>query len=1234
MRRARADHSGKLGPSLAEETTDSAMSSGRPGHGTVPTDGLHVSEGAGIAPPCTWNFPPDPPEMEGLCTTISPGIVMMPPVPGSCVAGEPLPCDTLSRSEWLAKLEGSKDLVSLGIALAWGLSHGYLTEVSGSAEPLQVAGRKHRSGELFPLPVNVPLGLTLDGNEVGTEENYRLAIQCWTALGCASINSLYKCPRQGFGRKPGKVHARALADMEEKIDRFLKGEKTPNFCFEEVVTEMKTKRINYAGEEVSQPHPLSVSQIIKGLPPIGHGSSIPVLPFLRGRSRYLMENPEESLLDFADRGSSPVTAKVHIKRGEELSVFNLLHERGIVDWVTEDTAYRDARGIYLSGLFGVIKPNKFTDDGQPILRVITNLIPANGLFSVLRGDIDFLPSATEWLPMAVAEGELVLMNQADMQSAFYLFAIPKQWYPYFCLNFSVNGAQLGLDANKIYRPTIKVLPMGWSSSVGIMQQVSREILLSHGLPPELELRKSGNVPLWFTQVIESTTPTRAWWQVYLDNFFSGEVDTGGLGQTGLQLQELAMKAWGAAGVLSAADKQVLRSPEVVELGIRFDGAHGLIGGSPERLLKTIWATLYLMRRERWSQREVQVVLGRWVFLLQFRRAAMGFLSKAWKAVETPWPAPKDVNILLQEVMRLVCVGPLLQTDLRAAYDGTVTVSDASETGGAAAMSKGLSWSGQSLVANRADVRLGPIPLPILVVSCFNGIGGAFRLYDILGITPMGRISIDISKTANRTTRSTWPGVLELHDVESITKEEIRRWAGLYPRAVELHLYAGFPCIHLSSVRAYRQNLDGDGSRLFWRLLEIIQWIKEVFEVSCKVKTCVENVASMDEEARWTISKELDITPIKLDPSDITPISRPRFAWVSEEVRQMSGVELWTEKEYVRAYLHSEVKLHDQQWIRPGWSRNTEDETVKFPTFMKAIKRRAPPPFPAGLPRATAEMVEMWTNDSFRYPPYQYHPRFWVCHPTQAPRLLDASERELLLGFGPGHTDPCQSASVKKRNLREHEDIRCSLCGDSFAIVSFTIIAAVLCQEFLPRMTPTMILSRLGLAPGASAHPSQRIPLTRWLAYGETSERDFEPEELVKQLGLSVNHTGADVRVLTGQILGHKPPNHASVRSWWWQWKQLFTVKWSSSMHINYLEMKMILLTLLWKCRSPASVCKRWLHLEDSMVSLLILSKGRTSSNLLQPLCNRVGAVQLAMGSYLLHGHVASEENPTDKGSRR
>ena len=1144
-----------------------------------------------------------------------------------------IPCCPESRESLLAALEATVDLVAMGRLLAWGLYRGFWAELETCAGPVRLPALRQKGGELFPLPVVLPSDEEFRDNELSAAARFDLGVRCWVAVGCRATNALYQSAQSGLSRKPGKVHVKALADMTSKIKRFLEGAGPIEGSFRGAVEELQTKRVSYTGEEISQPCPITVNQIIKGLPPIGHGGSIPILPFVKGHTRWLLENPLEAMLPESERGFSPVTAKVHIKKGEELEVFKLLNERGITTWVPASDAFSDHRGAYLSGLFGVIKQGKYTESGEPVLRVITNLIPTNGLFTVLRGDIDFLPSATGWLPILLESGDVVTLNQCDMASAFYLFRIPEQWHPFFCLNFVTDGACIGLEPGKLFRPTIRVLPMGWNSSVGVMQQISREILLGHGLPPEQEFRKTGPVPLWFAQVMEKTTPTCSWWQVYLDNFLSGERHDGDGGEDGLKLHSMALQAWESTGVLSASDKQVLNSQSVVELGVRFDGERSLLGSSAARLLRTIWVSLYLLRGGRWSQKEAQVVLGRWVFILQFRRAAMCVLSRSWAAVETPWPKPASRNALLQELVKLICLGPLLQTDLTAQFEEHVTCSDASETGGASAVSAGLTWSGRSLATARCDTRLRPLEVPVVVLSIFNGIGGAFRLYDVLGLIPLGRVLVELYKPANRVTRTAWPNVVELHDICGLTKEDVQKWAAMFPRAVELHVYAGFPCVHLSAVRAFRQNLAGEGSNLFWRLLEVLEWVAEVFTPFCKVKWCIENVSSMDESARKAISSALEVMPIKLDPSDCMPFNRPRFAWSSVELHQMEGVTLYTECEYVRAYLSTGVEVDAAQWIRPGWKWHGGQQGVKFATFMKSIKRQRPPPVPVGLNKASPEMISMWESDSFRFPPYQYHPKFWLEKHGATPRLLDASERELLMGFGAGHTDACQSASVKKRSLQDHEDIRKSLCGDSFAILPFAVIAASLCEELVPRMPPRQIMLRLGLAPGHSAHPSVEVPLTRLLSYGGDTSRPCAGIDLTKQLGLTVNHTGADVRVVTGQVLGHRSPTHASVRAWWWQWKQLFTVRWKGSSHINYLEMKMIFHTLLWRCRNPLSVNKRWVHLEDSMVSLLILTKGRTSSKLLQPLSCKIGAVQLAMGAYLLHAHVGSDENPTDAGSR-
>jgi len=296
--------------------------------------------------------------------------------------------------------------------------------------------------------------------------------------------------------------------------------------------------------------------------------------------------------------------------------------------------------------------------------------------------------------------------------------------------------------------------------------------------------------------------------VYLDNFLSADAEGKSSDSLHRKLQELAMRAWDSAGILSAEDKQVLSSSEVIELGVRIDGARGLLGVSPERLLKTLLASVHFLQRPRWNKKLAQIILGRWVFVAQFRRPAMGCLSRSWETVEASWPSPRQVGQVHKEVLALMCLAPLLQTDLRAGYDSVVTCSDASEHGGAAARSAGLTWSGKSLVGFLADQRLQPVRQGILLISVFNGMGGMFRIYDVLGVCVDGRISIDISRTANRVTRSTWPGVLELHDITLLKREDVWGWANAYPRIKEVHVMAGFPCVHLSSVRLNRQNLHG------------------------------------------------------------------------------------------------------------------------------------------------------------------------------------------------------------------------------------------------------------------------------------------------------------------------------------------------------------------------------------------------------------------------------------------
>ena len=177
-----------------------------------------------------------------------------------------------------------------------------------------------------------------------------------------------------------------------------------------------------------------------------------------------------------------------------------------------------------------------------------------------------------------------------------------------------------------------------------------------------------------------------------------------------------------------------------------------------------------------------------MFIPQFRRAAMAISSRSWEALEASWPHLPQVQRFHKELWALCCVAPLLQADLHSGYDGVVTCSYASESGGASAVATQLMWPGRSLKTFWSDRQLAPVSLPLLQISVFNGIRGSLKIYDIFGLAPQRQISIDVSRPGIRVTRTTWPDTMELHDIRAITKHDVKEWANRYHRIQEVHLW--------------------------------------------------------------------------------------------------------------------------------------------------------------------------------------------------------------------------------------------------------------------------------------------------------------------------------------------------------------------------------------------------------------------------------------------------------------
>ena len=430
--------------------------------------------------------------------------------------------------------------------------------------------------------------------------------------------------------------------------------------------------------------------------------------------------------------------------------------------------------------------------------------------------------------------------------------------------------------------------------------------------------------------------------MYLDNFCVGQRrHPGGKTEAGRALHEHVEDAWDRAGLVSSVKKRVSDAETIQELGAWIDGSSQTISVSGERFIKLIQATLYLLNQRFLGKKLVQIVVGRWVHALQFRRPVMGVLQEVWNFVSAAHPTPSMVLKTRRELWNLILLAPCVHTFMGARIDSSTTASDASMRGGAVGVATELGVEGRdfvlSSIARSSDVGT----TPILVLSLFNGIGGCFRIYDILDIRPLGLISVELFAPANRIVEKRWPQVKTVPDVRLVDLAMVKDWLLEFPSAREIHLWAGFPCVDLSSAKAFRQGLEGPSSSLVHEIPRIEDLLRRVFGPGVAVKRTIENVSSMDRSAAEEISGMFHTLPYELDCSDSVPMRRPRFAWVSEALENVFPDVRVTQHAYWRR-VHAEATYPEfSQWAEPGWQWPGGEQGTILPTCMKAIPRARP-----------------------------------------------------------------------------------------------------------------------------------------------------------------------------------------------------------------------------------------------------------------------------------------------------
>ena len=180
------------------------------------------------------------------------------------------------------------------------------------------------------------------------------AEDAWLFNSIQVMNYLHGC-RAMVNRRWRVLDEQAVASLRHSVKRTLAQDTLVDRTAGEVQKELSCRFVSYSGEEIPKMEILTVAQVQPALPPIDHGGCIPVVEWLKGRTRTFMNFPSDCICPDTGQPLPKLQARVHIAEGDKLELCELLCERGVCTWVEESEVFRYRGQRVLNGMFGVPK---------------------------------------------------------------------------------------------------------------------------------------------------------------------------------------------------------------------------------------------------------------------------------------------------------------------------------------------------------------------------------------------------------------------------------------------------------------------------------------------------------------------------------------------------------------------------------------------------------------------------------------------------------------------------------------------------------------------------------------------------------------------------------------------------------------------------------------------------------------------------------------------------------------
>lgn len=327
-----------------------------------------------------------------------------------------------------------------------------------------------------------------------------------------------------------------------------------------------------------------------------------------------------------------------------------MHVAGMVDFVLNP--------IVVNGVFCVPK-----DDNA--LRLIIDARRTNAIF-VTPPHVD-LPTPDLLARLTVGTGQPFYVAGDDADNFYHRLRLPREWMPYFALP-PVRTTAIGIDGewgDRLVYPCCLTLPMGFSHSVFIAQQVHEHIIYSR-----TSLLRHDRISRMTDLRID-----RLRHSIYIDDLGLFGFDPGVI----RRVQDEYKQAMASVGLPIKPSKHVDPSCDGVRvLGMIIHGRNGTVGLAGADLHALVLRTHQLIAQHTVSGDELARIVGRWTWAALPARPALSVFSSVYRYIELIGRRRGTLWRTVVRELRTICgLAPLLSATITAPGLPEVAATDAS-----------------------------------------------------------------------------------------------------------------------------------------------------------------------------------------------------------------------------------------------------------------------------------------------------------------------------------------------------------------------------------------------------------------------------------------------------------------------------------------------------------------------------------------------------------------------------